>query len=281
MRMRPIETKPSSNALAFVVIILVLLGVSIFGARKDIKSYLDQILKPSRHDIKNSLREAIIEDPQFFINAFREAEVKEMEKTQKDIKKQIQQNKQEIEKSDLTPVYGSDNSDITIVYFFDYNCGYCKRGNQILHKMIDKYGNLKVVYKELPILGPKSRELAASALAVYTIDKSKYFSFHDALMSEQSLKEDTISKILTTLNIDKASYDQALKNPKIREELDKINQLASKVGVAGTPALIINDDLVKGADEALIDSKIEIIRSASQVKESGEKNEAAPVQDNK
>ena len=229
----------------------------VFGAKDQIKGYIEKTFKPSKEDIKSSLRDVIIEDPQFFINAFRQAEVKEMEKAQQKSRERIKEYKDEIEKSGLLPFVGQENSNITLVYFFDYKCGACKKSNSVLHNLLKKYPNIKILYKELPILGPDSRDLARSALAIYLIEPIKYPSFHDALMTEQNVTNEAIKKILKTLDIKESDYENALKNPKIDESIDKINELASKIGLRGTPALIINNDLVTGANEEQLSKIIE------------------------
>ena len=76
-------------------------------------------------------------------------------------------------------------------------------------------------------------------------------------MTEQNVTNEAIKKILKTLDIKESDYENALKNPKIDESIDKINELASKIGLRGTPALIINNDLVTGANEEQLSKIIE------------------------
>jgi len=260
MRMRSTE-KMGGGYKAILLVVFIAISVAAFGSKENVKAFLEAIIKPTKDELKSSIKEIIIEDPEFILNAFKQAQANEMEKIQKDMKLNLQNSKDEIEKSDLTPSVGNQNSDITVVYFFDYNCRYCKQANKVLQKVIAKNNDIKVIYKELPILGENSRKIAHIALAVYSVDKDKYTLFHDALLGEEAIKDETIEKILDSIAIDRVAYNLALKNPKIDEALEKTSTLARKIGVGGTPAFIINDELIPGmVDESVIDKKIAELR---------------------
>jgi protein-disulfide isomerase len=272
MRIRSNE-KIGGSYKAILLVIFIAISVAAFGSKENLKAFLEAIIKPTKEELKTSIKEIIIEDPEFILNAFKQAQVNEMEKIQKEMKLNLQNSKEEIEKSDLTPSIGKQDSDITIVYFFDYNCRYCKQANKVLQKVIAKHHDVKVVYKEFPILGQNSRKIAHTALAIYSVDKDKYPLFHDALLNEEVINDEVVNKVLDSIIIDKIAFDLALKNPKIDEALDKTNSLARKIGIGGTPAFIINDDLIPGmVDEAVIDKKIAELRSA-------QKNESAEKKD--
>ena len=146
----------------------------------------------------------------------------------------------------MTPVSGNATGDVTVVEFFDYQCGYCKRSLASLVDLLSSDKNVRVVWKELPILGPVSRFAARAAMAANKQDK--YFDFHVGVMSSQGrLSESKVMSIAADvgLNVDRLRED--MKDPKIEAYLDETLQLANSLGIRGTPAFVIGDTLVPGA----------------------------------
>jgi len=146
----------------------------------------------------------------------------------------------------MTPVSGNAKGDVTVVEFFDYQCGYCKRSLGSMVNLLSSDKNVRVVWKELPILGPASRFAARAAMASKRQDK--YFDFHVGVMSSQGrLSESKVMSIAADvgLNVDRLRED--MKDPKIEAYLDETLQLANSLGIRGTPAFVIGDTLVPGA----------------------------------
>jgi protein-disulfide isomerase len=146
----------------------------------------------------------------------------------------------------MTPVSGNATGDVTVVEFFDYQCGYCKRSLASIVDLLNSDKNVRVVWKELPILGPTSRFAARAAMAAKK--QYKYFDFHVGLMSTRGrLSEGKVMSIAADvgLNVDRLRKD--MKDPKIEAYLDETLQLANSLGIRGTPAFVIGNTLVPGA----------------------------------
>jgi len=146
----------------------------------------------------------------------------------------------------MTPVSGNATGDVTVVEFFDYQCGYCKRSLASIVDLLNSDKNVRVVWKELPILGPASRFAARAAMAAKKQDK--YFDFHVGLMGAHGrLSEGKVMSIAADvgLNVDRLHED--MKDPKIETYLDETLQLANSLGIRGTPAFVIGNTLVPGA----------------------------------
>jgi protein-disulfide isomerase len=79
------------------------------------------------------------------------------------------------------PVEGNPNGDVTVVEFFDYQCGYCKMAQEAVSKLLATDKNVRMIYKEYPILGPDSVQGSKAALA--SVNQGKYTKFHDTLMN--------------------------------------------------------------------------------------------------
>ena len=141
---------------------------------------------------------------------------------------------------------GNKNGKDIIIEFFDYNCGYCKRSFPEIMELVSENKNIKVILKELPVLGESS--ILASKASIASQKQNKYFEFHQELINFSGLISlSDIKKISKQLGI---NYEQLQKDMNSDETILLINEsyrLADLIGVRGTPAFIINNDLIPGA----------------------------------
>ena len=143
-----------------------------------------------------------------------------------------------------SPVGGNPLGDITIVQFFDYICGYCKRVAGTLKAVMKKDPNLRVVYKEFAILGPQS--ITASRAALAAQKQGKYIEFHEGLMAGQA-DEDSIASLANKLRMDYSQLLRDMADPNIQKALQNNYQLANILGIKGTPVFVIGERLIPGA----------------------------------
>ena len=144
------------------------------------------------------------------------------------------------------PVGGNPKGDVTIVEFFDYSCPYCRAVDPDLQKAISADGNVRVIYKEFPILGPES--LVASRAALAAAGQGKYQAFHDKLLSYKgSLNDATIYSIASDAGLDVTKLKADMEKPEIKNQIDRNYHLADKLNIQGTPAFIIGDIMLPGA----------------------------------
>ena len=141
---------------------------------------------------------------------------------------------------------GNKNGKDIIIEFFDYNCGYCKRSFPEIMELVSENKDIKVILKELPVLGESS--ILASKASIASQKQDKYFEFHQELINFSGLISlYDIKKISKELGI---NYEQLQKDMNSDETILLINEsyrLADLIGVRGTPAFIINNDLIPGA----------------------------------
>ena len=141
---------------------------------------------------------------------------------------------------------GNRNGKDIIIEFFDYNCGYCKRSFPEIMELVSENKNIKVILKELPVLGESS--ILAAKASIASQKQNKYFEFHQELINFSGLISlSDIKKISKQLGI---NYEQLQKDMNSDETILLINEsyrLADLIGVRGTPAFIINNDLIPGA----------------------------------
>lgn len=146
-------------------------------------------------------------------------------------------------------VVGNPKGDVTLIEFFDYNCGFCKKGLADMQKLVKEDPNLRVVLKDLPILSPASRDAAAIALAVKAQVKPEIFwDFHVKLMSKagQIGKQQALD-VAKEIGADMARIEKDSNAPEVGQAFDEARKAADSLGLSGTPSYVISDDVVIGA----------------------------------
>ncbi|ACN96011.1 MULTISPECIES: DsbA family protein [unclassified Wolbachia] len=165
-------------------------------------------------------------------------------------KSKISQYKDEI--FDLTyPYSGNENSSVIVAGFLDYSCGYCKAMKNDIKQLIND-GKIKYIFRDAPILSNASLKAAKSALAVYFLDKEKYFDFHHAALSHKGeFSDESILDIVKNIGIDEDDFNDSIKDnaDKIEQMINNSRLLVRDLGVGGTPFLIIGDSLFVGATD--------------------------------
>jgi protein-disulfide isomerase len=205
-----------------------------------------------RKEIEKIIKNYLITNPEIFLEAQTALEAK-MEKEQAEkLKVAIAENAKEIYRDPLADVAGNRNGDITVVEFFDYNCGYCKRGLHDVIKLVEKDPNVRVVFKELPILSKGSEE--ASRVAIASGKQGKYWDVHKAMLEAKGvMNEANALAIATKLGLDIEKLKKDMTSPEVEAEIKKSEALAKKMGVNGTPHFLVGDRAIPGAPEDLFD----------------------------
>lgn len=217
----------------------------------------------TRSDVEAIVKQYIMDHPEVLIESVNQMQQKMQLDRMKKAAEAITTRKDEIMNDPDSPVAGNPSGDVTVVEFFDYNCGYCKRMVPIISKVMEEDKNIRFVFKEFPILSATSATAAKAALAVYRMDKEKYFPFHSALMKATgSMNEEAIMKIAESLDIDTDDLKEEMKKPEIEQEIDKNHKLAEALNVSGTPAFIIGEQFLPGAiDEATLREAVKEARA--------------------
>ena len=136
---------------------------------------------------------------------------------------------------------GAAKPDVTLVEFFDYACPYCKASNPAVDKLLKEDKGLRVVYRELPILGPDS--LTAARLSLEASKLGRFSQFHDTLWAAGRPAADTNAKAASAAGITPAP----MQDPEIEAELNRNMKLAGELGATGTPLFVVGDRVMNGA----------------------------------
>ena len=152
---------------------------------------------------------------------------------------------EKLKKDDNFPTAGNKKGDITLIEFFDYNCGYCGRALDALVEVLETEKNLNVIFLDMPILGPNSMEASKWSIAAHK--QGKYFDFHRQLMNVRGPKnEAAVEKIAKNLELDMKQLRKDKDSSEIADWLNENVEQASAMNVRGTPGFIIDGTMYPG-----------------------------------
>ncbi len=199
-----------------------------------------------RQEIETVVREYLRAHPEVVLEALQEMERREQERQRVLRSEAIRANLAQLTQDPASPVGGNPQGKVTIVEFFDYQCGYCKRQVGELKKLLQGDADVRLVYKDLPILGPPSVFAARAALAAWK--QGKHEALHEALMAiSEPLTEELVLKAAGQSGLDTARLEKDMADPSVSEALDRNFQLQRALNIEGTPALIVGTEFVPGA----------------------------------
>ncbi|MCS0501799.1 DsbA family protein [Ancylobacter mangrovi] len=160
-------------------------------------------------------------------------------------------------------VVGNPNGDVTLVEFFDYNCGYCRHALADLVKLTQEDPKLKVILKEFPVLGPGSVEAAQVAVGVRMVAPDKYFAFHQKLLGGRGqANKDKALAAAKEAGVDMTALAKAMADPEVNATLQESMKIADALGIDGTPSYVAGDSVIVGAvGHDQLKSAIDSVRS--------------------
>jgi protein-disulfide isomerase len=210
--------------------------------------------------IEKIVRDYLLREPQVVFDALQELQRQEAAATAARQKAAIAANQKKLLDDPLTPVGGNPKGDVTLVEFFDYRCTYCRRVVSSVRELLDEDGDLRVVFKDMPVLGPDSVRAARAALASRKQDG--YVPFHFALMASDDLSPAGIRAVAKSVGLDPDRLEADMDAPEVNAVLEANYALAHELGIEGTPAFVIGDQLIPGAvEKARLEHLIDEARS--------------------
>jgi protein-disulfide isomerase len=145
-------------------------------------------------------------------------------------------------------ILGNPEGSVTLVEFFDYNCGYCKRALADMDGMLAADPDLKFVLKEFPILGPDSQKAHVVSMAFRSLHPDLYPEFHRRLLGASGRADEASAIALAVeLGADEAALRREMGNPAIGEAFARTYELADRLAITGTPSYVVGDEVVFGA----------------------------------
>ncbi len=203
---------------------------------------------PDKGAIEGVVRDYLLKNPEVIEEAIGILRAKRQEEERKRAEAAIAENGEALHSHPMSPVSGNTEGDVTVVEFFDYRCGFCKRALPAMEALLEADANVRVVWKEFPILGPVSVFAARAAMAAERQDR--YLPFHLALMKEPELTEGKVVELAVGAGLDMERLRRDMEDPAIAAYLDETRALAQQIGINGTPAFVVGGRLVGGAVDA-------------------------------
>ena len=208
---------------------------------------LSKMTDAERQAFRQEVRAYLLENPEVIFEAIQILEERRNRQAAAADKDLVSANADAIFDDGHSWVGGNPDGDVTIVEWLDYRCGYCKRAHPVVEELLDRDPNIRIVIKEFPILGPDSVKAGRMALAALKIDPSKYRELNDALMTyEGGLTESAAYQIAASLGYEIVELKALAETTEISDILNENYQLAQVLGLQGTPAFIIGDQVIRG-----------------------------------
>jgi protein-disulfide isomerase len=204
-----------------------------------------------RGEIERIIREYLLKHPELLQEVMSELEKRQTAADAEKHRTAVKQHAATIFNSSRQVTLGNLQGDVTVVEFFDYNCGYCKRAMIDMLDLLKNDGKVRFVLKEFPVLGEGSLQAAQVAVAVRMQDKTggkKYLEFHQKLLGGRgSIDKARALAAAREVGLDVARIEKDLGSEEVKTTLEESYKLAEALGLNGTPSYVIGPDVVIGA----------------------------------
>lgn len=202
----------------------------------------------SQGQFEQRVRDYILAHPEVIMEALQNLDARQREAEAKEAKATLAAKADEIFRDPASPVGGNAEGDVTIAEFFDYNCPYCRQVAPVMVQAAADDPQLRIVYKEFPILGPDSVFAAKAALAAGR--QGKYVEFHKALYDAKTrVTEAVVLRVAAEIGIDVPRLKTNMQLPDIQAAIDRNAQLAQALKISGTPGFVVGEQIVPGATD--------------------------------
>jgi protein-disulfide isomerase len=199
-----------------------------------------------REAMEQVIREYLLSHPEVILESLRRAEQQQREAARAQARATVEAHRQELLQSPDSSIGGNPAGDVTIVEFFDYRCPHCRRMVPVIRTLLAEDRGVRLVYKEMPILGEESVLAARAAVAARA--QGKYAEAHDRLMAEAGpITRATLVAMLAGVGLDGDRLRADMDAPEIGALLGRELALAQALGIDGTPAFVVGSELVVGA----------------------------------
>ncbi len=208
-------------------------------------SSAESLSEAQKKDVEAVIQDYLLNNPEIITKAIEVLQTRQREAEVRKTREALVAQRSRLFDDATSPVGGNPDGDVTVVEFFDYRCGVCKRVHPIVAKLIEEDPKIRRIYKEWPILGPDSVTAAHAALA--SRKQGKYLAFHKAMMEARGrLNRDAVMKIAKRVGLDTTQLARDMESPEIKQILARNSTLAAALKLNGTPSFVIGDTLLRG-----------------------------------
>jgi protein-disulfide isomerase len=204
-----------------------------------------------RGEIERIIKEYLLSHPELLQDVMGELDKRQAVAEAEKHRATVKEHSAAIFSSPRQVTLGNPQGDVTVVEFFDYNCGYCKRAMNDMLELLKSDGKLKFVLKEFPVLGEGSTQAAQVAAAVRMQDKTggkKYLEFHQKLLAGRGQVDKARAlAVAKEIGLDVARIEKDMAGDEVKATLEESFKLAEALGLNGTPSYVVGADVVIGA----------------------------------
>jgi len=205
----------------------------------------EPLLETSRPAIEQIVHQYILQHPEVLMESVRLYQERERAAQKERSKEAISARLKDVQQDPSSPVAGPADG-VTVVEFFDYHCGYCKRAEPTVMKLLAEHPDVRFIFKEFPILGPESSLAAKAGLAA--AKQGAYLKFHQALMAlSGSITMNAIEELAGKQGLDVSKLKGDMESPEVQSILTRNRELGIKLGVNATPTFVVGSELIAGA----------------------------------
>lgn len=217
--------------------------------------------KPQKDEIGQVVREYLLAHPELLVEVQQALEKKQSDERAAQAKTAVKENSDAIFNASTDLALGNPDGKTTIVEFFDYNCGFCKRAVKDMDAVIKDNPDVRFVLKEFPILGQDSVDAHKVSFAFKQIAPEKYGDFHRALLTGEHADEARAIEVAKSLGVSEETIRAKMAETSHEDSVRDAYRLASKLGITGTPSYIVGDEAVFGAvGESELNQKLAAVR---------------------
>jgi protein-disulfide isomerase len=231
----------------FCSLLLLCAGVALVWA---MPLHAQTFSETQRSEIEGIVKAYLIAHPEVIQEVMTEIEKRQAEAEAEKHKEGVKQYSKVLFYSPRQVTLGNPDGDVTMVEFFDYNCGFCRRALVDMLDLMKADPKLRVVLKEFPVLGPGSVEAAQVAVAVRMQDKDgrKYLEFHQKMLSSRGQADRARAlAVAKEVGLDMGRIEKDMASDEAKETIDENLKMAEALGLNGTPSYVIGTDVVVGA----------------------------------
>ena len=208
----------------------------------------DTLSGAQKTEVEQVVRAYLMKNPEIIVEAINELQRRDEVAAAESQRAAMKSMSAELSTNPNDPVMGNPDGDVTMVEFFDYRCGFCKRVFDDVKTLIKEDGNIRYVLKEFPILGDDSVYASRAAMAVWLHQRDKYPAVHTALMtSKGALGNAKVMELAKDAGVDTKALAEQMNDPIIDQTFAATQAQAQALGITGTPAFIIGQNLAPGA----------------------------------
>jgi protein-disulfide isomerase len=204
-----------------------------------------------QEEFDRRVHDYLINHPEVIVEAVQGIQARQQRADLTEAQEALKARSDEIFRDFNSPVGGNEQGDVTLVEFFDYNCPYCRKMAPVLIDVEKADPQLRIVFKEFPILGPGSEFAARAALASQR--QGRYEAFHHALMAtKEKVNDESVLTTAAQVGLDVERLKADMQDPSIQVAIDRNMALAAALRINGTPGFIVGEQILRGATELTV-----------------------------